>query len=109
MTPFIERDCVITHEGRTFEAGGAAVTPEWALAYPDIPGGEYRGAFGAMRDWHGNEIGTCRVTARWKTPRSWVSSHMCQIEATIGGVKYTGRGAGSGSLWRGKRVKGGQK
>jgi hypothetical protein len=112
--PFIERDCVFTFEGRDYESGGAYVTDTHAAGYPEfrrispIDGQYFRnidmvGDCGELRDWHGNAIGTCRIVARWPTPRSWVSSYMYQIEATIGGVTYTGRGAGSGMLWRGKR------
>ena len=49
MTTYIETDCTFTHEGRTFEAGGAVVTPDHIIAYP--------GANGVLTDWHGSAIG----------------------------------------------------
>ena len=92
---FVETDCKITHEGRTYEAGGAVVTPDRIVAYP--------GKAGVLNDWHGNPIGTYRIVATWKTPRSYVSSTMHQIEACVAGVTYTGRGAGEGMIFIGKR------
>lgn len=102
---FIETDCVISYEGKTFESGGAVVTPEYAIGYPKFDGGEFVGVTGVMQDWHGNRLGTCRIVSSWLTPRSFVSFHMYQIEALINGVRYTGRGAGNGMIWRGKRCK----
>lgn len=67
----------------------------------------YPGAAGILKDWHGNPIGKWRITSTWATPRSYVSSTMHQIEATIGGGVYTGRGAGENMAWRGKRKAGG--
>lgn len=103
-TPFIEPDCTFTAQGRSFTAGGAYVTDERAIAYPKLER-EYVGARGDLTDWHGNVIGKCVVTAMWRTPRSYVSSHMLQIAGTIDGRKYTGRGAGNGMVWKGKRTK----
>jgi len=98
---FIETDCTFEFEGRSFESGGAFVSPDYAICYAkfDI---EYRGARGIITDWHGNKLGDCIITARWNTPKSFISSHMCQIEATINGVVYTGRGYGNGMIWKGK-------
>lgn len=91
---FIETDCTITLEGRTFESGGAVVTPEQIVAYPKENG--------VLGDWHGNQIGTWRTVATWRTPRSCYSSTMNQIEATVNGVRYIGRGAGVGMIYKGK-------
>lgn len=87
---------VVIHEGRSFSAWGAVVTPDAAAAY--------LGADGVLTNWQGEPIGTYRVVSTWRTPRSFVSSRMRQVEATIGGVRYTGRSAGVGMLWKGKRV-----
>lgn len=92
---YLERDCTFTHEGKTFEAGGAVVTPERIIAYPLSKG--------ILGDWHGSPIGRWRIIAQWKTPRSWMSSTMYQIEATVDGITYTGRGAGVGMIYKGKR------
>jgi len=99
MTPFVERDCIIEHEGRAFEAGGAIVTPTAIAAYV--------AADGVLTDWHGNSIGRWRETARWRM-RSYLGSYMHQLEATVDGIVYTGRSFGVGMLYRGraKRAKG---
>lgn len=102
MTSFIETDCTFTHEGRTFEAGGAYVTDTHALGYVGKPLGDGMGVdrFGstsrrALNDWHGNQIGTCYISKSWPV-RSYIGSRMCQIYARINGVNYTGRGFGEG-------------
>lgn len=102
---YVEKDCTFEHEGRKFESGGAVVTPDSATGYPKFDR-EYVGATGIMCDWHGNTLGTAKIVSRWATPRSVYSSHMYQIESTIDGVKYTGRGNGSGMVWNGKRKAG---
>jgi hypothetical protein len=93
--PFIEADYVFEHNGRKFEAGGAVVTPDYIVAYP--------GEDGVLNDWHGRAIGTWRAVSTWKTPRSFYSSTMSQIEATVDSVIYTGRGAGLSMIYRGRR------
>jgi hypothetical protein len=95
---YIEADCSITHEGRTFSAGGAVVTADVVVAYPMVNG--------ILGDWHGRAIGTWRATSTWRTPRSFLSSTMSQIVAVVDGVRYTGRGAGVGCVYRGRRVAG---
>ena len=91
-----ERAEVATFEfqGKEFTSGGAFVSPTHAVGYPDN---------GTLRAWDGTVLGTCRIVSRWATPNSWLSSHQCQVEATIDGIRYTGRGAGNGMLWRGRR------
>lgn len=46
--------------------------------------------------WSGHKLGFANETSRWKTPNSFMSSHMSQFMATIGGRTYTGRCGGSG-------------
>lgn len=99
---FIEQNCSIELEGKIFSASGAYIAGDRALCYLKLPNGDQPYARGTVTDWHGNELGACVVTARWCTPRSWVSSHMLQVEATINGRVYTGRSAGDGMLWAGK-------
>lgn len=94
-TPYVEQDCTVEHEGRKFTNGGAVVTPDFIIAYP--------GKDGVLKDWHGNVLGTWRAVATWNTPRSYVSSTMSQIEARVGGLIYTGRGAGEGMVFKGRR------
>ena len=96
---YIETDCVFTIDGAAFESGGAIVTPDFITAYPEKNG--------MLMDWHGKVVlGTWRATSTWRTPHSYVSSTMSQIEARVGGVIYTGRGAGAGIVFHGKRKAG---
>jgi hypothetical protein len=95
MNNYIEQDCSFEHEGRKFTAGGAVVAPDFIVAYPK--------ANGVLGDWHGNTIGTWRAASTWRTPRSFYSATMSQIEAEVNGVTYTGRGAGEGMIYKGKR------
>ena len=71
-----------------------------------LKGSEAVGGTGILTDFQGKKIGTYRVASKWKTPKSYVSSHMFQIDARVGGVIYTGRSAGSGMLFKGKRKAG---
>ncbi len=111
MSTYIERDCVFTHEGRSFESGGAIVTPDRIVAYvgPLIGGRGFNGQLGsehpyhALHDWHGAKLGTIRLTSSWRTPRSYVASRMYQAYATVNGVTYTGRTCGEGMVFTGKR------
>ena len=95
---YIETDCTFTHGGKTFESGGAMVTPDFIVAY--------LGKDGVLTDWHGERLGTYRIVSTWKTPRSYVSSSMSQVIATVDGVSYTGRSAGVGMVYKGRRTKG---
>lgn len=97
-TVAVERDCAITFHGQRFEANGAVVAPDFAVAYmaPDMA---------SVTDWHGNRLGSARVITSWPMPHSFVSSRQYQVEARINGRLYTGRTMGSGMLWRGKAKK----
>lgn len=53
----------------------------------------------ALTDWHGNVIGECELTHAWRI-KSYLSSHMYQIHATIDDRRYTGRGMGKGMVCR---------
>ena len=87
----------ITHEGREFSSGGAAVS-EYAIA-------GYFGRGQTFTDWQGNVIGHYRVLSKWSTPRSWLSSFQLSAEVTLrDGRKYMVRGAGEGMLGRGRRA-----
>ena len=100
---YVEQNCTIKHEGREFAAGGAVVTPDFIIGYvgKPVPGAARRD----LTDWHGNKIGTCYISSTWKTPHSYVSDVMHQIYARVDGVDYTGRGAGEGMIFKGRRVK----
>lgn len=102
---YVETACTVEHNGRTFEAGGAVVHPEFITAYV---GKQQDGAPAGVRvltDWHGNPLGTIRFTSSWMTPRSYMSSRMYQGRAVVGGAVYTGRTAGEGMVFRGKRTR----
>jgi hypothetical protein len=60
------------------------------------------GAVHHLTDWHGKIIGEAEITAAWSTPRSYVSSRMFQVRATVDGASYTGRTAGETMAYRGK-------
>lgn len=94
---FIERDCVIEHDGRKFESGGAVITDDFLIGY--------LGKDGQLTDWAGNRMGTYRITSTWRTPRSYVSSTMNQVAVKLSdGRRYTGRSAGEGMVFKGKRI-----
>lgn len=92
----------IHHNGQSFTSGGAHVDPDRAIAYPKFLVPELVGTRGDMTDWKGNRIGSARIVASWSVQSVW-GSRMFQIESTINGVAYTGRGFGSGMIWRGRR------
>lgn len=96
---YIETDCTFVHADRTFESGGAVVAADYLVAYP--------GERGVLNDWHGRPLGGWRPVASWRV-HSYVGGMMYQIEATVAGVTYTGRGYGVGMLFSGKRKAGQQ-
>jgi hypothetical protein len=100
---YVETNCTFTHEGRAFHSGGAAITPTHARGYLKFDGAENLYATGIVTDWHGARIGTARIIGKWRAPRSFLASHMLQVECCIDGTWYTGRGAGFGMVWSGKR------
>jgi hypothetical protein len=101
--PYIEQDCTIHHEGRTYESGGAVITDDYAVGYLKLH--QDRGRRGIVTTWHGQELGPARVTASWPILHTGLSDRMHQVEATINGITYTGRSQGDGMIWRGKRKK----
>ena len=95
MSDYIETDCKIELAGRCVSAGGTVVTEDRLIAYP--------AANGVLADWHGRPIGRWSILSTWKTPRSFVSSTLSSILASVDGVEYVGRGAGIGMIFQGKR------
>lgn len=86
---------VITHEGREFANAGYTRTETHLVAY--------LGKDGKLTRWDGEVIGTYRIVATWRTPRSFVSSTMNQVEARLAdGSKWTGRSAGEGMIYQGR-------
>lgn len=99
---YIEQDCTITHQGKSFEAGGAVITQDYLIAYP--------GANGELHDWHGNKIGTWKLIssrpAMFFGHRSWMADRYCYMRARVNGVQYSLRGFGEGMIAKGRRIKG---
>jgi hypothetical protein len=100
---YVETDCIVTHEGKSHEAGGAIVTPHFAIGYVRV----IQGQGVELQSWSGKKkLGDGRIVSSWRTPHSFISDRMYQIEFSIAGVPYTGRSAGDGHVWRGKPKKG---
>jgi hypothetical protein len=113
---YVEQDCTITHEDQSFEAGGAVVTPEYAIGYPDGIGQrdhehftyfsrEFWGDEAVVKDWHGNLLGyvtNLKPFKQWN-PACGYHIQMFQLTAVIDNVYYTGRSQGNGMIWKGKR------
>jgi len=101
QTQFIETDCTISHEGKTFEAGGAVVTQGYLIAYPRDNG--------VLADWHGNAIGTWRTISSRKAVffgrRSWMGETYYYMRGVVNGVEYALRGFGTGMIASGKAIK----
>lgn len=99
--PFVEKDCTVNFQGRSFESGGAAVSDDYAIAYPDGKGN--------LNDWHGNKIGTYWVVssrpAVFFGQHSWQGSRYFYMRGTIGARTYAFRGFGAGMIAKGKRMK----
>lgn len=98
---FIETDCTITHNGQAFTAGGAVVTQDYLIAYPDKAG--------QLKDWHGNVIGTYRVISQRKPiffgHHSWIGDTYYFMRGIVQGREYALRGFGEGMIARGKALK----
>ena len=90
---YVERDCIVEHKGRRFEAGGSFVSPTQIIAYLSKDG--------VLTNWHGRQLGTYRIPSTWSI-HSWISRTMHQVEAIVGGVTYTGRSCGVGMIYRGR-------
>ncbi len=111
--PYIEQDCTITHEGRSFTAGGAVVTDNFITAYVGKASRtdlltNARGWERPLTDWHGNRIGACKITSSWPIygKHGRTGDDMHQIYATVDSKLYTGRGMGEGMCCNLRRVKG---
>lgn len=98
--PMIERGCIFTHEGRSFEAAVAFVSERAIVAYIGKIDGA--GWFPVTR-WNGERLGRARPTSTWRI-KSWCSDTMSAWEIILDdGRRYRGRGIGAGFIVRGKR------
>jgi hypothetical protein len=99
---YIEQDCTIEHKGHKFTTGGAVVTADYLVAYPDKGG--------VLKDWHGKQIGTYSVIssrpAVFFGHRSWQADRYFYMRAWVDGRAYSLRGFGHGMIARGRAVKG---
>jgi len=97
----IEQNCTIEFQGRSFTAGGAAVSDTYCVAYP--------AKGGALQDWRGNVIGTWRVLssrpAIFFGHHSWQGEHYYYMRATVSGREYSLRGFGVGMVAMGRALK----
>ena len=90
LSVFIETDCVVTHDGQSFAAGGAWIA--------DCTDGIRRGVVyakperdghssGAVTDWHGNFLAVAEYGPRFQGP----FCRMRCVSFTFDGVRYCGR------------------
>lgn len=82
---FVERDCVVEHEGRCFESGGAQMV--------DCRDGFRRGVVYAkpganmVTDWHGNKLADATFGLTFQ-------GNFCSMRSVafvLDGVRFTGR------------------
>jgi len=103
-TPFVERDCTIEFQGKSFTSGGAMIVGDRAIGY--LEKNSETGKL-EIRTWHGEKMGNAYIVSTWKLPRyCFISDEMMQVEAYIENKWYTGRTCGIGMLWKGKVKKG---
>ena len=85
MTPLIEPDCTITHNGATFASGGAVLAP--------CTDGYWRGVVyqgtdsGTVRTWHGDKL----AFASYGRPYQGNFCRMRSVTFTLGGITFHGR------------------
>ncbi len=111
MATFIEQDCTIEHEGRTFEEGGAFVSDDYAVVY--IGGDAGTRALGTIdrigaghhhvTDWHGSTIGRAFQTGTWTVGGTRVYSYSVTIFGTPP-RRFNMRGQGADMMARGRRT-----
>ncbi len=86
---------VVSHQGKDYVASGYTRDHAHLVAY--------LGKDGNLTKWDGTVIGSYRIVSTWKTPRSYVSSTMHQVEATLADSSvWTGRSAGVGMSYSAK-------
>jgi len=89
---FVERDCTVKHEGRSYEAGGAYRVGTKALVYVSADGTR-------VTTWHGEPVGWAEVVSQIKLPRwsyvsgSYIYSYRVRMHDY---TEWYGRGGGAG-------------
>ena len=92
---------IVSLNGREHAALGSSVTDTHAVGYLDKRDGQL-----VIASWDGTQVlGPATITRTWRTPRSFMSSSMSQVTATIDGTRYTGRCADLSMLWKGRKVR----
>lgn len=106
-TQLVEMDCTIQHKGHTFTSGGAVISDQFVTCYLPCGADDSRiGACGIVTIWHGEQIGTYRITGRWRIPNSCWSTHMISVRIRLAdGREYVGRSLGAGMVVNAKRAK----
>lgn len=107
---YVETDCTIEHEGRTFESGGAVVTDDRIVAYlatgEQLPTGgtgfPWRSPF-TVTDWHGARLGTASVTGAWSVGNLGTRMYSYRVRLDDGRW-YNARGQGEGMVLTGKHA-----
>ena len=104
--PWREPNRTITLEGREFSRGGVRIDEFELYAYvgAQIDPRPGEPPLHVLTNWHGERIGTIRLTSSWPIPRSVYSPRMFQAYATVKGRTYTGRTGGEGLSFRGRRI-----
>lgn len=104
-----ETNCAFVHEGITYTADGALVTPELATVYVRSDGPPTPGKLISVSDWQGNHLGFGTVRTTWERYSSILGScRWASVRFAIDGVTYVGRlNWDNGELVRGRRIKGG--
>lgn len=95
---YIEQNTYFEVNGEQYWSGGAIVNDDICIGYLGKDG--Y-----TLTNWAGDRLGDYAIKSTWKTPKSYVSSKMHQVEVCVFGKIYTGRSAGIGMLFKGKRKK----
>ena len=84
-------------QGKTYHARGAFVD--------DLRCVGYLGEDGKLYACNGKTLGTYRIIATWRMPRTcFISPYQYQVEAKVDGMTYTGRSFGKGMIFKGRRL-----
>jgi len=88
-------------KARKFTKIAPAPAPDELTGYYQKPAAP--GLPALITDFLGAPLGTAEIVSSWLAP-SFISHYIHQVEAQIGGYRYTGRSRGNGMLWKGKRM-----
>jgi|SRR3989304_7489586 len=95
--PYIEKDCIFTHQGKEFESGGAIITDGFIVGYCSSN-------MKTLTTWHGEFIGHLRISSSWKI-KSYITDRYYQVWTKVNGQWYTGRTAGAGMIAKLRKAK----